>query len=124
MSARPLPATLLRRGWALAVLLGAALPAQAVSTRWQCTGYRPLEVDATPQEAHLHFEGQDWALRRQHDNGEARYVDSRHGVTLIMHGRTGALLHGDEHLACKLLSDALNPEGAPAPASAAASAPR
>lgn len=99
-----------------AALCGAS--AYAVpTTQFMCAGYRPLAVEMTPKEAQVHFEGGNWALRRVHDNGEARYIDARDGVTIITKGRELTLVHKSERLACKLTSDAL---GAPKPPPSAA----
>jgi membrane-bound inhibitor of C-type lysozyme len=100
----------------VAALCGAS--AHAVpTTQFMCTGYRPLAVEITPKEAQVHFEGSNWALKRVHDNGEARYIDGRDGVSIITKGRELTLVHKAERLACKLSSDAL---GAPKPPPSAA----
>ena len=105
----------------VAALLGASLFGSAAhattTTQYMCAGYRPVAVEITPQEAQVHFEGSNWTLRRVHDNGEARYVDGRDGVTIITKGRQLTLVHKADRLACKLTSEAL---GAPTPPPSAA----
>ena len=105
---------------AAAVLITALCGASAhavPTTQFMCAGYRPLAVEMTPKEAQVHFEGGNWALRRVHDNGEARYISGRDGVTIITKGRELTLVHKADRLACKLTSDAL---GAPKPPPSAA----
>ncbi len=103
---------------ALVVVALAGGAAHAVpTTQFMCAGYRPLAVEITPQEAQVHFEGGNWALKRVHDNGEARYIDGRDGVTIITKGRELNFVHKADRLACKLTSDAL---GAPTPPPSAA----
>ena len=95
----------------LASLYGGGAQATA-TTQYMCAGYRPVSAEITPQEAQVHFEGHDWTLRRVHDNGEARYINSREAVTIITKGHELTLVHKADRLACKLVSDAL---GAPKP---------
>jgi len=104
----------------LAALSGAGAHATA-STEYVCKDYRRLSAEITPQEAQVHFEGSDWTLKRVHDNGEARYVNSREGVTIITKGRALTFMHHSERLPCKLLSDALGPPKAPSAPSGALS---
>jgi len=102
-----------------ALALAAASQAQAVSNDYQCTGYRPLTVSSTPQQAHVQFDGQDWMLKRVRDAREARYASARDQVSIVAHGRTLTLEVRGQQLDCKLLSDAL---GQKVPASGAAAA--
>jgi len=104
----------------LAALAASGAAHAMQTTSYMCTGYRTLAVELTPKEAQVHFEGQDFALRRVHDNGEARYAN-RQGVSVITKGRELTFLLAGKRLQCKLVSDAL---GAPkAPPSAASAAP-
>ena len=100
----------------VAALCGGTAHATA-TTQFMCAGYRPLAVEITPKEAQVHFEGSNWTLKRVHDNGEARYISGRDGVTIITKGRELTLVHKADRLACKLTSDAL---GAPKPPPSAA----
>ena len=114
-----------RRPWmsiAVGAALAAAVPAWAVTAEYQCTGYRPLTVSSTPQQAHVQFEGQDWMLKRVREAREARYTSVPDQVTIAAHGRALDLELRGQHLECKLLSDALG-QKVPASGPAAAAHP-
>ena len=91
-------------------LMSGGTPARAMTVSYQCIGYRPLTAELTPREGQLHFEGQDWTVRRVPGAHEARYVNARAGVTVVTQGRSLTLTHGRETLQCELKSDALAPE--------------
>jgi hypothetical protein len=84
--------------------------ASAMTVSYQCIGYRPLTAEFTPQVAQLHFEGNNWTLKRVRDAKEATYIDGRHGVKVVTKQREMTLSTEKETLACKLQSDALRPE--------------
>ena len=46
-------------------------------------GRRLLTAELTPREGRLHFEGQDWTVRRVPGGREARYVDKKNGVDVV-----------------------------------------
>ncbi|HEX4509046.1 MAG TPA: hypothetical protein VH328_03165 [Burkholderiaceae bacterium] len=94
------------------------LPVAAMTTTYQCTGYRTLTAEFTPRDGQVHFEGQDYTLHRVADSHEATFVDGRHGVTVVMRQGELSLHLPKEQLACKLRSDALRdlgPASHPAP---------
>jgi len=105
----------LRMVLTLALAGGSAAAAQAAPAHYQCTGYRPLEVDFTPRKAQILFEGRQTELQRVRDGGEARYT-GRGGSLTVRKGALSLQL-GGEALQCKLLTTALSPEnlGVPAP---------
>jgi hypothetical protein len=100
---------------ALAALLAlAAGGVQAMTVSYQCTGRRLLTAELTPRLGQLHFEGQNWTVRRVPDRNMARYVSKKDGVDVITKERALTLTHGSETLQCFLYSDAL-PGDAPQP---------
>jgi hypothetical protein len=116
MTARLVPGSLLLRAALLAASACGGAAHATTTTQYQCQGYRMLATEITPKEAQLHFEGNDWSLKRVHDNGEARYTSARANVTIITKGRELALYHAGQRLECKLVSDALGPKKPPPPA--------
>ena len=113
MTVRPVrPLRVVRWAAAMAAsataLLGAS--AQAMTVNYQCIGYRPLSAELTPRQGQIHFEGKDWTVTRVPDAHEARYVNSRAGVTVVTRQREMTFTHGAETLKCVLKSDALSDE--------------
>jgi hypothetical protein len=97
-----------------AALLAVAAQAHAMTVSYQCTGRRVLTAELTPRLGQLHFEGQNWTVRRVPDRNMARYVSKKDGVDVITKERALTLTHGSETLQCFLYSDAL-PGDAPQP---------
>jgi hypothetical protein len=92
----------------LAALALASAGAQATMTvSYQCTGRRLLTAELTPREGQLHFEGQNWTVKRVPDKNMARYVNAKDGVDVITKERQMTFTHGTETLQCFLYSDAL-----------------
>ena len=91
----------------MAALLLAAAGAQAMTVSYQCTGRRLLTAELTPREGRLHFEGQNWTVKRVPDKNMARYVNKKDGVDVITKERQMTFTHGTETLQCFLYSDAL-----------------
>jgi hypothetical protein len=117
-----MPTSLMRPLLAMSLLWLVGV-AQAAPSAWRCDGDRELKGEFTPREGQLHFEGQDWALTRVREAREARYVNSRAGVSLTLK-RSDAVLarKGQPTLNCRLVVKSLvQDNGRP---SAAASAPR
>jgi hypothetical protein len=100
-----------------ALVAAICLPARAMTVTYQCTGYRMMTAEFTPRVGQVHFEGQDYTLRRVGDTREATFVDGRHGVTVVMRQRELSLHLPKEELTCKLQSDALPSAGAGSAAS-------
>jgi hypothetical protein len=115
----PAHASLLARALAMTFVAIAATGAVARPTHYQCTGYKPMDVDFSPLVAQVRFEEQHYTLKRVRDGGEARFVGGR-GVdmTLVMRQSAMELRTKGQTLQCKLVSDALAPFTASAPASA------
>ena len=91
-----------------ALLALACAGAQATMTvSYQCTGRRLLTAELTPREGQLHFEGQNWTVRRVPDKNMARYVNKKDGVDVVTKDRALTFTHGTETLQCLLYSDAL-----------------
>ena len=90
-----------------AALLLAAAGAQAMTVSYQCTGRRLLTAELTPREGQLHFEGQDWTVKRVPDKKMAHYVDKKDGIDVVTKERTLTFTRGSETLQCFLYSDAL-----------------
>ncbi len=117
MTARTALARLVPRVALLATLAFAGAAAQAMTVNYQCIGYRPLQAELNPRNGQIHFEGKDWTVTRVRDAHEARYVNSRAGVTVVTKQREMTFTHDGETLQCFLKSDALAPfEPASAPA--------
>jgi hypothetical protein len=91
----------------LAALALGSVAAQAMSVNYQCSGRRPLKAELTPREGQIHFEGQDWTVKRVRSGREARYVNAKAGVEVVTKERTMTFTHGAETLQCFLKSDAL-----------------
>ena len=92
----------------VAALALASAAAQATMTvSYQCTGRRLLTAELTPREGQLHFEGQNWTVKRVPDKNMARYVNKKDGVDVITKERQMTFTHGTETLQCFLYSDAL-----------------
>ena len=91
----------------VAVLALAGAGAQAMTVSYQCTGRRLLTAELTPREGRLHFEGQDWTVKRVPDKNMARYVNKKDGVDVLTKDRQMTFTHGTETLQCFLYSDAL-----------------
>ena len=92
----------------LVALALAGTAAQATMTvSYQCTGRRVLTAELTPREGQLHFEGQNWTVRRVPDKNMARYINKKDGVDVVTKDRTLTFTHGAETLQCFLYSDAL-----------------
>jgi hypothetical protein len=116
----------IRRFLPVLVALAAATAmtgALARPTHYQCTGYKPMDVDFSPLVAQVRFEDQHYTLKRVRDGGEARFVGGR-GVdmTLTMRQSAMELKVKGETLQCKLISDALAKFAASAPEPTTASA--
>ena len=97
-----------------ASLLAAAAATQAMTVSYQCTGRRVLTAELTPRQGQLHFEGNDWTVKRVPGGREARYVNAKAAVSVVTKERMLTFTHGDETLQCFLFSDAL-PGDAPRP---------
>jgi hypothetical protein len=92
------------------LVLGALLVhagAGAMTTSYQCIGYRTLTAEFTPREAQVHFEGKNWTLARVRDASEATYVNGHEGVRVVTRQRELTLHTAKETLSCKLQSDAV-----------------
>jgi hypothetical protein len=88
-------------------LLVAAAAAQAMTVSYQCKGRRVLTAELTPRQGQLHFEGNDWTVKRVPGGREARYVNAKAAVSVVTRERMLTFTHGDETLQCFLFSDAL-----------------
>ena len=97
----------------LALLVLSCAAARAMTVIYQCTGHRTMTAEFTPRVAQVHFEGQDYAMRRVADSREATYVDGRRGATVVMRQRELALHLPHEALSCSLQSAALPPPAGP-----------
>lgn len=107
MTHRPAcPPRAIRMAMMVALLLAAA-GAQAMTVSYQCTGRRLLTAELTPREGQLHFEGQNWTVKRVPDKKMARYIDKKGGIEVITKDRTLTFTRGTETLQCFLYSDAL-----------------
>ena len=106
-------------------IAGAATAASARPVHYQCTGYQPLDAELNPRDGQVHFQGQDWKMRRVHDDREARYVGGAKGVSVTITMRQGAmtLRRGTDTFECKLITDGLAGFGASAPAAASTGTP-
>ena len=95
----------------MAMLVALALAGTAahatMTVSYQCTGRRLLTAELTPREGQLHFEGQNWTVKRVPDKTMARYVNKKDGVDVTTKERTLTFTHGTETLQCFLYSDAL-----------------
>jgi hypothetical protein len=91
----------------LGALALAGAGVQAMTVSYQCTGRRLLTAELTPREGQLHFEGQNWTVKRVPDKNMARYVNKKDGVDVITKERQMTFTHGTETLQCFLYSDAL-----------------
>jgi hypothetical protein len=99
-----------RRGFIAAFCVASALASsatEAMTVHYQCVGYRMLSAEISPGEAQLHFEGKDWTLVRVRDAHEARYVDVRAKITVVMKAREMTFTQAGQALQCTLQSDAL-----------------
>ena len=107
MTHRPVcPPRAIRMAMAASVLALAA-QAQAMTVSYQCKGRRVLTAELTPREGQLHFEGNDWTVKRVPAGREARYVNTKAAVSVVTKERMMTFTHGDETLECFLFSDAL-----------------
>jgi len=95
-------------------LLVAAMGVQAMTVSYQCTGRRVLTAELTPRQGQLHFEGNDWTVKRVPGGHEAHYVNAKAGISVVTKERTLTFTRGDATLQCFLFSDAL-PGDAPKP---------
>jgi len=102
-----------RMAMAACLLVGAAAT-QAMTVSYQCTGRRLLTAELTPRQGQLHFEGNDWTVKRVPGGREAHYVNAKAAINVVTKERTLTFTHGDETLQCFLFSDAL-PGDAPKP---------
>ena len=91
----------------LAALALAGAGAQAMTVSYQCTGRRLLTAELSPRVGQIHFEGQNWTVRRVPDKDMARYVNKQDGVDVITKQRQMTFTHGTQTLECFLYSDAL-----------------
>lgn len=96
----------------VATLLLAAGPlAHAAPADYLCDGGAVMRADFSPRAAQLRFAGQQWALRRVRDRGEARYVATSGGVAVrVVRNQATLERQGQPPLACKLVVRALRPE--------------
>jgi hypothetical protein len=107
MSLHQVFARVVFRSTLFAVIAFAGAGAQAMTVNYQCVGYRPLSAELTPREGQIHFEGQDWTVTRVPGAHDARYVNSRAGISAMTRQREMTFTHGGETLKCFLKSDAL-----------------
>ncbi len=93
---------------AMAALLALSAGAQAMTVSYQCTGRRLLTAELTPREGQLHFEGENWSVKRVPDKTmAAHYVDKKSNVEILSKDRALIFTHGGQTLQCFLVSDAL-----------------
>ena len=98
----------------LAALAFAGVAVQAMTVTYQCAGRRVLTAELTPREGQVHFEGQDWTVKRVRAGRDAHYVNAKAGVDVVTKERQMTFTHGTQTLECFLFSDAL-PGDAPKP---------
>jgi hypothetical protein len=91
----------------LAALAVASAGAHAMTVSYQCDGRRVLTAELTPREGQVHFEGQDWTVRRVRAGQSAHYVNAKAGIDVVTKDRQMTFTHGTETLQCFLYSDAL-----------------
>ncbi|MEO5689978.1 MAG: hypothetical protein ABIR54_21685 [Burkholderiaceae bacterium] len=92
----------------LAALALASVATQAMSVSYQCTGRRLLTAELSPRQGQLHFEGQNWTVKRVREGHlTAHYVNAKEGVDVVTKERQMTFTHGTQTLQCYLYSDAL-----------------
>ena len=91
----------------LATLALASAATQAMTVSYQCTGRRLLTAELSPRLGQLHFEGNNWTVKRVPGGREARYVNTKDGIDVVTQARKMTFTHGTEVLQCFLYSDAL-----------------
>ena len=91
----------------MAALALAGVGAQALTVSYQCNGRRLLTAELTPRDGQVHFEGQDWSVKRVRSGPTAHYVNAKAGIDVVTKDRQMTFTHGAGTLECFLYSDAL-----------------
>lgn len=92
------------------LLAAAGLPAAALAAPadYDCADGSVLNGDFTPRTAQIRYGGQHWTLARVPGSREARYVNSRAGVSVsIVRSQATVQRKGQPELSCKLVVRAL-----------------
>jgi hypothetical protein len=84
--------------------LSTALGVLAAPATYQCDGGGMLTGDFTPRAAQVRMDAHQWALHRARESREARYTNSRDGVTLTLSRSQATLARkGQAPLMCTLV---------------------
>ncbi|WP_148289657.1 MliC family protein [Ideonella sp. B508-1] len=95
----------------LGLFLATAAAAWAGPTDYRCPGAHTLRAAFTPRDAIVTFDGQTYTLRRVRDAREARFTDSRLGLSLALSGSNASWQRkGEDDLVCRKVIASLEPE--------------